>query len=69
MEWIKFFKESLKKIDEVSDIYFSNNDKYLDLFRLCPPPHYVMRSPFTEHVSLHSKSLCKNIERESGGCK
>ena len=28
-----------------------------------------MLPPVTEHVSLHSKSLCKNIARASGGCK
>ena len=33
------------------------------------PPQYVMLPPVTEHVSLHSKSLCKNIARASGGCK
>ena len=40
-----------------------------DLFRLCPPPppQYVMRPPVTEHVPLHSKSLCKNMARASGG--
>ena len=27
------------------------------------PPQYVMLPPVTEHVSLHSKSLCKNIAR------
>ena len=32
-----------------------------------PPPQYVMLPPVTEHVSLHSKSLCKNIARASGG--
>ena len=39
----------------------------LDLFRLCPPS--TLCSPVTEYVSLHSKSLCKNIARSSGGCK
>ena len=34
-----------------------------------PPPQYVMLPQVTEHVSLHSKSLCKNIARSSGGCK
>ena len=33
------------------------------------PPQYVMLPPVTEHVSLHCKSLCKNIARASGGCK
>ena len=32
-----------------------------------PPPQYVMRPPVTEHVPLHSKSLCKNMARASGG--
>ena len=41
--------------------------RFSDLFRLCP--QYVMLPPVTEHVSLHSKSLCKNIARASGGCK
>ena len=31
------------------------------------PPQYVMRPPVTKHVSLHSKLLCKNIARASGG--
>ena len=38
-------------------------------FPFVPPPQYVMLPPVTEHVSLHSKSLCKNIARASGGCK
>ena len=42
---------------------------FLDLFSLCPPPQYVMRPPVSEHVSLHSKSLSKNMARASGGCK
>ena len=30
------------------------------IFSVCaPPPQYVMRPPVTEHVPLHSKSLCK----------
>ena len=44
--------------------------KKLDLFRLCPPPppppQYVMQPQFTEHVPLHSISLCKNMAREFG---
>ena len=33
-----------------------------------PPPHQcVLRPLVMEHVSLHSKSLCKNMERASGG--
>ena len=35
-------------------------------FPFVPPPQYVMLPPVTEHVSLHSKSLCKNIARASG---
>ena len=31
------------------------------------PFAYVMRPPLTEHVPLHSKSLCKNMARASGG--
>ena len=46
--------------------------KKMRIFSVCttpppPPPQYVMRPPVTEHVSLHSKSLCKNIARASGG--
>ena len=33
------------------------------------PPQYVMRPPVTEHVPLHSKLLCKNTARASGGFK
>ena len=40
-----------------------------DLFRVCPPPQSTVCAPVTEHVPLHSKSLCKNIARASGGCK
>ena len=39
-------------------------------FVVCAPsPQYVMHpfSPVTEDVPLHSKSLCKNIVRASGG--
>ena len=36
-----------------------------DQFCLCP--QYVMRPPVTEHVPLHSKSLCENMARASGG--
>ena len=28
-----------------------------------PPPQYVMLPPVTEHVPLHSKSLCENMAR------
>ena len=38
------------------------------IFSVCAP-QYVMLPPVTEHVSLHNKSLCKNIARASGGCK
>ena len=38
------------------------------IFSVCAP-QYVMCPPVTEHVPLHSKSLCKNIARASGGCK
>ena len=46
------------------------------IFSVCapPPPHThththssTLCSPVTEHVSLHSKSLCKNMARASGG--
>ena len=37
-----------------------------DLFRL-DPPKYVMRPPVAEHGPLHSKSICKNMARASGG--
>ena len=36
--------------------------KYLGSFPFVPP-QYVMRPPVTEHVPLHSKSLCKNHVR------
>ena len=39
-----------------------------NLFRLCPPVRYAP-PPVTDHVPLHSKLLCKNIARASGGCK
>ena len=41
------------------------------IFSVCapPPPPYIMRPQVTEHVPLHSKSLCKNMARVSGGCK
>ena len=32
-------------------------------------PQYDMRPPVTEHVPLHSKSLCKNMAHASGGRK
>ena len=40
----------------------------VDLFRLSPPPPPPVRYalPVTEHVLLHSKSLCKNVARASG---
>ena len=31
-----------------------------------PSPQYVLHSPSTAHVSLHSKSLCKKEARASG---
>ena len=34
------------------------------IFSVCTP-HYVMHPPITEHVPLHSKSLCKNMTRVS----
>ena len=37
-------------------------------FPFVPPPPPVRYAPLvTEHVSLHSKSLCKNMARASGG--
>ena len=44
------------------------NCKSLDLFRLCPPIRFFA-PPDTEHVSLHSKSLCKKIWHVRRGCK
>ena len=41
----------------------------LDLFRLCPPPPVRYAPPVTEHVPLHSKSLCKNMACASERCK
>ena len=38
----------------------------LDVFRLCPPPQYVMRPPVTKHLPLHSKSSSKNMARAPG---
>ena len=37
-----------------------------DIFRLCPP-QYVMLPPVTEHVSLHDKTIYRNMVRASGG--
>ena len=56
---------------EVSDISFAFCIVFLDHFHLCPPPPPPIRyaPPVTEHVSLNSKSLCKNMARASGGCK
>ena len=34
-----------------------------------PSPSTEMTSGTLEHVPLHSKSLCKNSTRLSGGCK
>ena len=39
-------------------------------FPFVPPfPQYAKCPPVTEHVPLHSKSLCKNKARASGGAK
>ena len=41
-------------------------EHFLDLSRLCPPPvRYA--PPVLEHVPLHGKSLCKDLERASVG--
>ena len=42
-----------------------NGAKVRRIFSVCAPPP----PPVTEHVPLHSKSLCKNMARASGGCK
>ena len=52
-------------IKDIKDGGFQNR---YGIFYVCAP-QYVMLPPVTEHVSLHSKSLCKNIVRASGGCK
>ena len=54
----QFFKKTAPQ-------YNSNSD----LFRLCPPLPVHFAPPVTDHVSLHSKSLYKNMARASGGCK
>ena len=54
---------------EGSDISFAFCIVFLDQFHLCPPPPVRYAPPVTEHVSLNSKSLCKNMARASGGCK
>ena len=40
---------------------------FFGYFPFVPPVRYA--NPITEHVPLHSKLLCKNIARASGGCK
>ena len=39
-------------------VQFGHDSKF-GSFPFVPPPHYDMRPPVTEHVSLHGKSLCK----------
>ena len=36
----------------------------IDLFRLCPPPQYVM---LPQLQNAYGKSLCKNMASASGG--
>ena len=40
----------------------------MDLFRLPPPPARYA-PPFTKHVPLHIKSLCRIMTRAFGGAK
>ena len=46
--------------------YSSVSIVFWDLFRLCPPPSTSSASQL-ERVPLHSKSLCENMARASGG--
>ena len=45
-----------------------NNNKWI--LSVCPPPVcYAPPTPVTKYVSLHSKSLCKDMARASWACK
>ena len=41
--------------------------KQLGSFTFVPLPPVCYAPPVSEHVPLHSKSLCKNMARASGG--
>ena len=56
------FPEFLQK--EVSIMLQTTLSKF-GSFPFVPPVPYA--PPFTEHVSLHGISLCKNMARASGG--
>ena len=60
-------EQEVSLLGKVSVSMIIKRYKFRDLFRLCPPPPPVRYDPsVTEHVPLHSKSLCKNIARGSG---
>ena len=54
--------------DEIEDLFGEEWETDNGIFSVCAP-QYVMLPRVTEHVSLYSKSLCRNIARASGGCK
>ena len=55
-----------QKSTQNSRLFLAAISRQFWIFSVCAP-QYVMRPPVTEHVPLHSKSLCKNIARASGG--
>ena len=75
VRWIRYIRQSTFLIRFLVKYAYGciYIHKFIRIFSVCapppPPPQYVMLPPVTEHVSLHSKSLCKNIARASGGCK
>ena len=47
--------------------FYEIGTQFMESFPFVPPTQYVMPPPpFTEHVSIHGKSLCKNFARASG---
>ena len=60
-------QQGIKRLQEAKTRQHKNNAKKNGIFSVCEP-QYVMHPLFTEHVSLHSKSLSKNMARASGGC-
>ena len=47
----------------------AQTEKDPEYFPFVPPPPVRYATPVTDHVSLHSKALRKNMGRASGDCK
>ena len=59
-------RQKMKRTYKLYELHKSPSVYYLGSFPFVPPPS-TLCAPVKEHVPLHSKSICKNMARASGG--